>query len=96
VDAHTQAQQGLGAEPVEAFADWKDTLIAVQGVLPDQEFQSKLQGSCVGFRVQQTDPGRNCASCVFPYWDAPVLTSSARALVLLKMQLLLEGQLLEL
>jgi hypothetical protein len=78
---------------VEAFADWKDTLIAVQGVLPDQEFQDKLQGSCLGFRVQQTDPGRNCASCVFPYWDAPVLTSSARALVLLKVQLLLEGEL---
>ena len=77
---------------VPGFGDY-NTLTGVEGVMEQHEFEEKLQGRCMGMPVPRKDPGRNCGECVFPFWDSPGLTDSARMLALLKMQLILEGDL---
>jgi hypothetical protein len=96
MDSTGDAAAGVGAGGqrvvVPGFGDY-NTLTAVQGVMEQHEFEEKLHGRCMGMPVPREDPGRNCGECVFPYWDSPGLTDSARLLALLKMQMILEGDL---
>lgn len=59
-------------------------VVAVQGVMSDEEFKQKKEGTCFGRKVPVDFKGLNCDGCVFPYWSAPVLTKATRALALVR------------
>ena len=63
-----------------------DVLPAVQGIMSEEEFDMKLNGTCFGRTVQKEDPTSNCDSCIFPYWSSPSLTQSFEMLALSKFE----------
>lgn len=63
-------------------------IIGVEGIMSNEEFNTRSSSKCLGRAPLRADPGRNCPQCILVYWSAPALTHVARADVLLRAALL--------